>query len=166
MNIDTTAIRRLRNQLLSRVDGVARAGVAAPDPALRDAIRRRVEPFAETMYLVMIADGDPALEEYQALAAAIGVLTDSQLTSSDIEAMLGRFDDDARREGSEARVAKLGDRISSDRDDREAAFTLGAVIALADDRVDIRENRVLEWIKDYYGISERRMSALLETIVD
>ena len=43
---------------------------------------------------------------------------------------------------------------------------MGAVIALADDRVDIRENRVLEWIKDYYGISERRMSALLETIVD
>jgi uncharacterized tellurite resistance protein B-like protein len=164
VDIDTTAIRRLRDRLLSRVDVGAGDEVAAREHALHDAIRRRVEPFAETMYLVMIADGDPALVERKTLAAAIDVLTDGQLSAGDVDAMLQRFDENARRDGSEARVAQLGDRISNDRDDRETAFALGAVVALADDHVHVLENRVLEWIKEHYGISDRQMAKLLETI--
>ena len=42
--------------------------------AVTAAILRRAEPFAETMYLVMMADGDAGEEEQRALAGALQVL--------------------------------------------------------------------------------------------
>jgi uncharacterized tellurite resistance protein B-like protein len=165
MNIDTDAIRRLRDHLLARAEMPRPAtGRQSTDPALADAIRRRVEPFAESMYLVMMADGDADAAERKTLTGALDVLTDSRIDQSELEAMLGRFEANARREGSEARLAYIGARLSSDRDDREMAFTLSAVVAMADNRIDVRENQMLEWVSEYCGISERRVAALLEAI--
>ena len=166
MNINTAAIRRLRDQLFSSLSEGNTSGKSldAVQTALRESIRRRVEPFAETMYLVMVADGDRASVEFTALVAAVEVLTDGHLSANEVEGMLVQFDGNARRDGNEARLAQLGDRISGDRDDRETAFMLGAVVALADDRVDVRENAVLEWIRLYYGISQRRVDALLQAV--
>jgi tellurite resistance protein len=165
MNVDTAAIRRLRDHLLSTVAGNDPSlDGEAPETASRDAIRHRVEPFAETMYLMMVADGDPASVEHRTLVAAIQVLTDGQLTATDVDVMVTQFERNMRRDGSEARLAEIGERVGGDRTDRETAFMLGAVVALADDRVDAGENRALEWIKDYFGISKGRMDALLQTI--
>jgi tellurite resistance protein len=169
VNIDTEAIRRLRDHLLSAMpaapaEPAGSAGAAQATEPRSDAVTRRVEPFAETMYLVMMADGEPDAAERKALTAAISVLTDGQLTIADIESMLERFDAGARHAGSEARLAQLGVRLCADQDDRETAFSLGAVVALADDRVDVRENQALQWIRQYYGISDRRMAAILESI--
>jgi Tellurite resistance protein TerB len=162
MNIDTTAIRRLRDQLFSSAgDNPAEA---PPSPQIAAAIRRRVEPFAETMFLVMRADGDSARVEEDALAAAIDVLSDGQLSRADIAAMFGHFAATLLEQGAEGRIAHLGAHVGGDRDDRETAFMLGAVVALADDRVDVREHRVLEWIRTYFGISDRRTAALLDSL--
>ncbi len=165
MNVDTAAIRHLRDHLLSTVAGDdATIRDSASETVSRDAIRQRVEPFAETMYLVMVADGDPASVEHRALMAAIDVLTDSQLSAADVDIMVTQFERNVRRDGGEARLAEIGARFGGDRTDRETAFMLGAVVALADDRIDVRENLALEWIKDYFGISKGRMDALLQTI--
>ncbi len=165
MNVDTAAIRRLRDHLLSTVTGDgASIRDNVPEPVARDAIRQRVEPFAETMYLVMVADGDPASVERRALIAAIDVLTDSQLSAADVDAMVTQFERNVGRDGGETRLAEIGARVGRDRTDRETAFMLGAVVALADDRIDVRENRALEWIKEYFGISKGRVDALLQTI--
>jgi hypothetical protein len=80
MNIDTDAIRRLRDHLLARAEMPRPAtGRQSTDPALADAIRRRVEPFAESMYLVMMADGDADAAERKTLTGALDVLTDSRI---------------------------------------------------------------------------------------
>lgn len=169
VNIDTEAIRRLRDHLLSHVPETPGTQPRHRDAGQdgeprRDAVTRRVEPFAETMYLVMMADGEPDAAERKALAAAISVLTDGQMTADDIDSMLERFDGNTRHAGSEGRLAQLGARLCADQDDRETAFSLGAVVALADDRVDVRENQALQWIRKYYGISDRRMASILESI--
>jgi tellurite resistance protein len=162
MNIDTAVIRRLRDELFSSASSSpGHAAVAAP---LADAIRRRVEPFAETMYLVMRADDESARIEEDALTAAVDVLSDGQLSRADIAAMFERFARALQEQGAEGRVAHLGAHMGADRDDRETAFMLGAVVALADDRLDVRENRALEWIKTYFGLSDRRTAALLDSI--
>jgi tellurite resistance protein len=163
MNIDTAAIRRLRDNLFASIDRQAPNRDSTPSQ-ISGAIRRRVEPFAETMYLVMRADGDSARIEQDALAAAIDVLSDGQLSRLDIASMLVGFAASLEEQGAEGRVAHLGAHVGADRDDRETAFLLGAVVALADDHVDLRENRVLEWIRTYFGISDRRMAALLDSI--
>jgi tellurite resistance protein len=167
MDIDTKAIRRLRDTLLLcddlrdfTADNPARPGNEDRERALI----RRVEPFAETMYLVMMADGEPADVERKALSGALHVLTDGNISNPQMEALLDRCEANVRREGSEARLAQIGTRIGGDRDDRETAFTLAAVVALADQRFDLRENRVLEWVKEYFGVADHRADALLATI--
>ena len=167
MNIDTSAIRHLRDNLL------ADKGLAVPEThdtgadateLLDTAVVRRVEPFAETMYLVMMADGDLAEVEKQALAGAVNVLTDGQIDTGQMDALLQRFESKAVQSGSEARLMQIGAQICGDPDDREMAFTLAAVIALADDQVDVRENRMLEIVQEYFGISNKRMTVLLESL--
>ncbi len=164
MNIDSTAIRRLRDNLLSQARHDPRRSEGNDGTELELAVLRRVEPFAETMFLVMMADGDPASVEREALVAALEVLTDAQLRRAEIDAMLDRFQSNVARSGAEARLAQIGAVVCADRDDRETAFTLGAVIALADDRVDVRENRTLEWVQEYFGLSDRRVASLIDAI--
>jgi uncharacterized tellurite resistance protein B-like protein len=164
MNIDTDAIRRLRDHLLAHEENHGDLGADKAVVGHKEALARRVDPFAETMYLVMIADGMPADVERRALVAAIDILTDGALSSRDIELMVNRFEENAGTVGAETRFAQLGSRICADRDDRETAFSLGAVIALADEEVDVSENRALKWIRQYYGVSERQAAQILEAI--
>lgn len=168
MNIDTEAIRRLRDHLLtspelSSVDtgshDVAEAHEARA--TFKKAILMRVKPFAETMYLVMVCDQSSDAMERKTLISAIALLTDSQLDIHDIEDLLEEFDLNVRQIGIEARLAQLGTWICADADDRETAFSLGAVVALADERVDPRENDALQLVRKYYGISDRRAAGIL-----
>ncbi|HEY5680841.1 MAG TPA: hypothetical protein VIS55_12300 [Pseudomonadales bacterium] len=162
MNIRTDAIVRLRDHLLSSDLGAAGQ---VPDEQPGDAVRLRVEPFAETMFLVMLADAEQAVSEHDALVVAVDMLTDGLMGREAVDALLAEFAERVRREGREDCVARIGARLSADRDDREMAFTLAAVIALADDRVAVEENEVLDLMRTYYGISDRRMEAILGTLV-
>jgi len=165
MNIDTDAIRRLRDHLLAHHDRQETdATVDSAGERQKEAVLRRADPFAETMYLVMIADGKPADVERKALIAAIGILTNSTLGSQDIESMFARFDANADRNGAEARLAQIGSRVCVDPDDRETAFSLAAVVALADEEVLAHENQALGWIRQYFGISQHRAASILGSL--
>ena len=133
------------------------------ESARREALLRRIEPFAETMYLVMMAVAESSAVERQALLSALDVLTGGAVDVSDLQALLERFDASAVRDGSEARLLQIGSRLATDREDRETAYTLAAVVALADERVEPGENRVLEWVREYFGVSDRRARALLDS---
>jgi hypothetical protein len=117
------------------------------------------------MFLVMLADAEQAVSEHDALVVAVDMLTDGLMGREAVDALLAEFAERVRREGREDCVARIGARLSADRDDREMAFTLAAVIALADDRVAVEENEVLDLMRTYYGISDRRMEAILGTLV-
>lgn len=160
MDIDTEAIRRLRDALLEEARDQKAGRPDAPED-VHAAVLRRIEPFAETMYLVMAADGRRDPTEQAALAGALSVLSDGQLAEQDIQALLETFAERMEAAGAEARIASLGARLSADRDDRETAFALAAVVALADTSVDPRENDVLDWVREYCGVSRRRVAQIL-----
>lgn len=168
MNVNTEVIRRLRDSLLLRErtaqPDVAPITGAQKQGAPRDALLRRIEPFAETMYLVMMADAESAEVERRALLGALSVLTDGTVDPAELNCMIDRFDAGTAREGSEARLQQIGMHFASEREDRETAFTLAAVVAVADERVEPGENRVLEWVQEYFGVSDRRAQILLESI--
>ncbi len=163
MEINSCAIRRLRDHLLADPPTKPSESCAGAVQA-EAAVIRRLEPFAETMYLVMMADGEPATTELQALNAALAVLSDGQISQAAIDSMLNGFQERASNEGTEARLWQLGVHLSADRDDRETAFSLGAVMALADDQVDVRENQALNWVQEYFGLSDRRVSEILQSV--
>lgn len=164
MNLDTLAVRRVRDHLMAYLDGqpdeVAGAAPVPPDGALL----RRVEPLAETLYLVMMADGEPASEERRALSAAVNLLTGGRIAAPDLDLMLEGFAEGLRRDGLEGRIARLGGHLAADPQSREAAFVLAAAMVLADQRIDIGEHRVMVWVREYFGVSDRRMAALLESL--
>jgi hypothetical protein len=162
MDIDTAAIRRLRDALLS--NSTAGASNTGAPSATGDAVLRRVEPFAETMFIVMVADDHAATSEQQALGAAVGILTDGLVGPDGVREMIDRFRDNLSTFGAESRLARIGASFGADRDDREIAFTLAAAMALADDEVAIGENRTLAWVREYFGISDQRALALIESI--
>ena len=78
--------------------------------------------------------------------------------------MIDGFDTRLAASSAEARLARIGASFGADRQDREIAFTLAAAMALADDQVALNENRVLGWVREYFGISDQRVAALIESI--
>lgn len=165
MDIDTRSIRRLRDALLS---GLPQDDAVVPAPgagsAYRAALLRRLEPFAETMFLVMVADGDLAEVERGMLAGAVAILAEGCLDSAGVAEMLDRFSGRLAAGSIEGRLAQLGAGFGSDRQDRETAFTLAAAMALADDRVHGLENQTLALVQEHFGISSRRVRALVDSV--
>lgn len=165
MEIDTQAVRTLRDALMAqgRLCSEDRApGGLAPDQ--QDAVLRRVEPFVETMYLVLMADQEETQSEWDAVRGAIRVFTEGLLSEKEIEAMLERVAERRIEQGAAARLQILGAHLCVDPADREAAFALAAVAALADDTLVLEENRLLEEMADWYGISTRRRLTILQEL--
>lgn len=158
--IDTDVIRRLRDALLA--EGLSDAAQAADAIASRrDAALARVAPFAETMYLVMIADGHSTDEELTSVRGAIRILTQGLLNDADLEALLQRCDAAVSERGAAHLLQVLGGRLCANRSDRETAFTLAAAVAMADDDIAAEESEMIDNVAEWFGVSSRRAGELL-----
>ncbi len=164
LTIDTTTIRRLRDALLAGSEAAAEqaADAAGKTNDRLQASIERAAPFVETMYLVMIADGQVQPAEKAAILGALSLLTHGYLDLQALERILEDSEAEVARHGVIARLQKIGSRVSARRQDREIAFTLAAAVALADNNVASQEHSLLESIAEWYGISEMRCRELLE----
>ena len=166
LDIDTQTIRRLRDALVAggRVSESADGTATKNIDARSQASINRVSPFAETMYLMMMADGDASESERDAIRGALQVLTHGLLDRSVLDDILKRCEVEAREQGVEARLQAIGARLCGDRLDRETAFTLAAAVAMADDQVVEQESLLVESIAEWYGISARRCTDILQQL--
>ena len=166
MNIDTARIRRLRDALLQggRLERVT--DPTADRPASRGAVAslERVAPFVETMYLMMMIDGEGEKPELDAMRGAMRLLTHGLLDDTGLEQLTRRFEEQVSAQGVEARLQAIGSRICADRLDRETAFSLAAAMALADDRVVKEESSLIASIGEWFGVSDKRRRALLQEL--
>ena len=99
--------------------------------------------------------------EHAAIHGAILLLTNGLLNEADLNDMIERFSQTREELGPMARLQMLGARLCADQRDREAAFSLAAAVALADDKVVSEETATLETIAEWFGISNRRRESLL-----
>src|ERR1051325_8894654 len=99
MKIQTATIGRLRDALLqsgrrpsmvasSAYETLTREGLLSPEEV---GAVNRVEPLAETMFLMMAADGEISDVERDAVRGAIRGLTDNLLRTGTINVMLETF---------------------------------------------------------------------------
>src|ERR1700759_789427 len=120
MKIETATIRRLRDALLEsgrRESGVmspayetlARAGLLSDEE--REALSR-VDSLAETLFLMMAADGKVTQTERDAWRGAIRGLAGDVLHEGTIQVMLEQYERSLAGEGREARLRALGDTLS------------------------------------------------------
>lgn len=125
------------------------------------ASQERVLPFAEAMYLVMTADHQIAEDEKHALRGALRSLTDGQVRTADIEAMLAKFEVSKREQGYDACLDRVAMALVGDRDDRELALVLAAAMAIADGEYQEAERTAVLDLAERLGIPQKRRDELL-----
>ena len=174
MKIQTATIERLRDALLqsgrrpsmvasSAYETLTREGLLTPEEV--GAINR-VEPLAETMFLMMAADGTLADVERDAVRGAIRGLTDNLLRTGTINVMLEGYAKRLAESGRDARLHEIADEIAEDPNEAEGAFALAAAEALADDDVSDEENAFINQLAEWFGISAARSAEILDQLDD
>ena len=124
----------------------------------------RVEPLAETMFLMMSADGKVAEAEREAVRGAIRGLTDGLLRSGTINVMLESYAKRLAEQGRDARLEEIASEIAEEKSEAEGAFALSAAIALADDEITEEENELISRLADWFGIDPTRAGEILDQL--
>jgi tellurite resistance protein len=172
MKIQTVTIERLRDALLqsgrrpsvvlsSAYETLTREGMLSPEES---GALNRVDPLAETMFLMMSADGVVADQERDAVRGAIRGLTDNLLRTGTINVMLENYAARLEEQGRDARLQEIAETISSEASEAEGAFALAAAIALADDEITEEENAFINQLAEWFGIGEGRASEILDQL--
>jgi len=174
MKIRTATIERLRDALLqsgrrpsmvvsSAYETLTREGLLAPEEV---GSINRVGPLAETMFLMMAADGRLAEVERDAVRGAIRGLTDDLLRTGTINVMLEGYQKRLQDSGRDARLHEIAEELAEDPKEAEAAFALAAAVALADDDVSDEENTFISQLAEWFGISSERAEEILDQLED
>jgi len=172
MKIQTTTIARLHDALLqsgrrpsvvmsSAYETLTRSGLLSPEET---AAVTRVDPLAETMFLMMAVDGSISEVERDAVRGAIRGLTDNLLRTGTINVMIENYQKRLESEGRDERLREIADEIADEPTEAEGAFALAAAIALADDVVAEEENAFINQLAEWFGISEARSSEILDQL--
>jgi len=174
MKIETATIQRLRDALLqsgrrpsivmsSAYETLARQGLLSAEETTA---LERVDPLAETMYLMMAADGKVHDSEKDAIRGAIRGLTGDVLRSGIIESMLSNYADKLTAQGRENRLEEIAERLSESPLEAETAFSLAAAVALADDDVAEAENELINQLADWFEIGKSRAEEILDELLE
>ena len=174
MKIQTATIERLRDGLLtsgrrpsmvasSAYETLTREGLLTPEEL--GAITR-VGPWAETMFLMMAADGTLAEVEHDAVRGAIRDLTDNLLRSGTINVMLETYQKRLAEHGRDARLQEIAEELAEAPNEAEGAFALAAAVALADAQVSEEENVFINQLAEWFGISAQRATEILDQLED
>jgi tellurite resistance protein len=172
MKIETATIRRLADALLQSgrrpsfvlspaYETLTREGLLGPEEV---AALKRVDPLAETMFLMMSADGMIAEAERDAVRGAIRGLTDNLLRSGTIDVMLENYQRRLSADGKDERLRQIAEEIAEDPSEAEGAFALAAAVALADEHVAEEENALINQLAEWFGIPEQRCNGILDQL--
>ncbi|MEM6581196.1 MAG: TerB family tellurite resistance protein [Pseudomonadota bacterium] len=165
MNLDTVTIQRLRNALLDEGRAPDDDDVEVHDTEEQHrAFLEKFTPFAQTMFLVAMADGDEDPAEIDALRGAMRILTENRIPDTELLDILDNCRESVRQSSIEACLYGIGTQLCADRLDRETAFTLAAAVALADGKVTMSESDILQFVAENYGISSRVATRLLDGV--
>lgn len=145
----------------SAYETLARAGILTDEE--REAVSR-VSPLAETMFLMMSADGKITPSERDAVRGAIRGLTGDILQNGTIDVLLEGFEKKAAKEGREARLRAVGEALADQPSDAEGAFALAAAVALADDDVAEEERALVNQLAVWFGIPPDRAAGILDQL--
>jgi len=149
--------------LSSAYETLTRQGMLSPEEV---AAINRVDPLAETMFLMMSADGKVAEEEKDAVRGAIRGLTDNLIRSGTINVMLENYEARLAEEGKDQRLHEIAETICEDASEAEGAFALAAAVALADEEVADEENALINQLADWFGIPAARAEEILDQLQD
>lgn len=172
MKIETVTITRLRDALLASgrrptmvlspaYETLTREGLLSQEETMT---LSRIDPLAETMFLMMSADGKIEESERDVVRGAIRGLSDNILRSGTINVMLENYQKRLEEQGRDQRLHEIAEEISAEPSEAEGAFALAAAVALADEEIADEENDLINQLADWFGISEERAGEILDQL--
>jgi tellurite resistance protein len=172
MKLKTKTIVRLRDALLqsgrrpslvvsSAYETLTREGLLTAEEV---GALNRVDPMAETMFLMMAADDKVTDTERDAVRGAIRGLIDNGLRTGTINVMLENYERRLKEDGREERLRQIAETIAEESAEAEGAFALAAAVALADDEVADEENALINQLGEWFGITPERTAEILDQL--
>jgi uncharacterized tellurite resistance protein B-like protein len=163
--LSTSTLVRLRDQLRARGQrpSVVSTG-ASPEAAELAVITAEYGPLCDAMYLMMSADGDVSGEEREVLKGALRNLSNDEIRSVQIEALLDAAKQRIAASGRDTVFHEIMETLNGDTARGEVTFVLAAAIAFADNAVADEENELLNTFAEGLGISEERANELLDSV--
>jgi tellurite resistance protein len=165
LKIENTTIARLRDRLKERgerpslfaTDLGALSGTEVPAEVLM-----RFDALCEAMYLMAAADGKLEEVEEDTLRGAIRELSEGSVRSVHIRSMMEGAQRRLAKEGMDARIKGVAERLAGDPPTAEAAFVLAAAIAFADNEIADEENDMLNKLAEELHIEAEVAEKLLD----
>lgn len=167
LNLQNETIARLRDRLKERGE---RPSLFATDlSALKQTdvpadVLLRFDAICEAMYLMAKADGKLDASETDTLKGALRELSDNTVRTVHVQKMIEGAEARLAKDGLEARIKSLAERLAEDEGSAEAAFVLAAAVAFADDEIADEENVLINQLAEWFGISAERASAILDQL--
>jgi tellurite resistance protein len=157
-------IERLRDKLLARgrpsvSPSLKNQGSFSPELA---ALAELVRPFAEVMYLVLVADSALGERERDVLRGALRSLTEGALSSAALDEMLEQFERKRAQDGWELRLDQLASQLYSDRADARLALGLAVAAAETEAGIGADERAVIVALAERLRVSDAELAALLQ----
>jgi tellurite resistance protein len=165
LRLENPTIARLRDRLKERGE---RPSLFATDLAalaksdVPPDVLLRFDALCEAMYLMASADGKMTPDEEDTLRGAIRELSEGNVRSVHIKSMLEGATERLAKQGLDARIAAVAEKLIIDDASADAAFVLCAAVAFADDEIADEENEVLNKLADALGMEAEHAEHLLD----
>jgi len=166
MELDTPLVLKLREHLIevapsSRGPVLAREDQRDNGSPEESAIVDRFRPFAQLFYLVASADGEIDEDERHVMRGAFESLTAGRVDRARLLGLEAELMGQAAACDREQLLEEVCSVLSRDREDAELAFTLAAVVAVANRQVEHHEVQLVDQLGSWLGVSQRRAAELL-----
>jgi uncharacterized tellurite resistance protein B-like protein len=124
----------------------------------------RYGPMCEAMYLMMAADGRVLNVEREVLRGALDVLSEGEVRTAHMEAMLEAAARASALHGAERRFEAVIVALQDEPVKAELVGVLCAAIAVADELVTPQEQALFQRLSARLGLGEQRVEELLEQL--
>ncbi len=145
----------------SAYETLTKEGLLSPEES---AALTKIDPLAETMFLMMAADGNLEQDELHAIRGALRGLSDGLIRTGTMNVMMDNYQKALAKEGREARLQEIAETLAEDQGEAETAFTLAAAVALADGDVADAENELINQLAEWFGIDGDRAEKILDQL--
>lgn len=173
---DNRAMIKLQAQTLERIRNHFRemgqpasihfmaSASTSDDPFATDPeAKARFEALFEAMFLMVSSDGNIEDREFEVIRGAVRGLTDNGVRTTYIDKLIAECQ--ARTaQGRQNRVLAIAPILKQDSVLVEAAFSLSAACAFADDKIGEEENQLINEFADSLGLSAERAEELLDQL--
>lgn len=128
------------------------------------AVLERFRPFAELFLLVASADGSVDPRERAVTLGAFRALSGGRVRGASLEGLEQQVEQQLKSVDRLDMLESVCSALAGDREDAELAFTLGSVVALADESLDRQEQDLLVQLATWLRIPPDRAEALLQSV--